>query len=185
MIRLIINTYKSDNQQRQAELDECLKRNMSLTFLSIHDIQQRPTFKQLFEASQNFSNEDVFVIANNDIYFDETLLLANKIKYGEVYALTRYDIKRGVPRFFDRQDSQDVWIWRGHIKDFDGGEFYQGIAGCDNSIAYQLGQNGYKVTNPSLSIKTYHLHESGLRTFNYKTMEKVPPPYKLLKPCHL
>jgi hypothetical protein len=185
LIHLLTNIYTTPNQQRQAEMDLCLKKNMALPFLNIHDVQPRPTFKQLFELSNNFGSNDIFVIANNDIYFDETLLLANQIKHGEVYALTRYDIKRGVPRFFDRQDSQDVWIWRGHIKDFNGGEFFQGVAGCDNSIAYQLVANGYKVTNPSLSIKTYHLHESGLRTFDYKTMEKVPPPYLLLEPTTL
>lgn len=158
---------------------------MSLPFLSIHDIQPRPTFNDTFSITKNFSNDDIFVFANSDIYFDETLLLASSIEHNWCYALTRYDIHRSRIRFFDRADSQDVWIFRGHIPHIENADFYYGIAGCDNAIAYLLEQNGYKVTNPSLSIKTYHLHESGLRTFNYKTMEKVPPPYKLLKPTTL
>jgi hypothetical protein len=191
MIRLLVNTYKSDSQARQIELDTCLQKNLYLPFLTIHDIQPRPTYNDYFEVisklidNGDFSNDDIFVIANSDIYFDETLLLANQIKQGEVYALTRYDIKRGQSRFFDRADSQDVWIFRGGIKPIDGADFNLGVGGCDNRISYLLSKAGYTVTNPSLSIKTYHLHESGVRTFDYKKHKVIPPPYLTLKPTTL
>lgn len=191
MIRLLVNTYKSDSQARQVELDICLEKNMALPFLTVHDIQPRPTFNDYFNSIfmqysyGKFELDDIFVIANSDIYFDETLLLANNIKHGEVYALTRYDIKRGQARFFDRPDSQDVWIFRGGINPIDGADFHLGVGGCDNRIAYLLNKAGYKVTNPSLSIKTYHLHESGIRTFDYKKHKVVPPPYLTLKPITL
>lgn len=191
MIRLLVNTYKSDSQARQAELDICLEKNMALPFLTVHDIQPRPTFNDYFKLAckhtltGDFDKDDIFVIANSDIYFDETLLLANQIKHGEVYALTRYDIKRGQARFFDRPDSQDVWIFRGGINPIEGADFHLGVGGCDNRIAYLLNKAGYKVTNPSLSIKTYHLHESGIRTFDYKKHKVIPPPYLTLKPISL
>lgn len=186
MIRLLVNTYKSDSQTRQIELDICLEKNMALPFLTVHDIQPRPTFNDYFKVTcNNFGKDDIFVIANSDIFFDETLLLANQIKHGEVYALTRYDIKRGQARFFDRPDSQDVWIFRGGINPIEGADFHLGVGGCDNRIAYLLNKAGYKVTNPSLSIKTYHLHESGIRTFDYKIHKVVPPPYLTIKPTTL
>jgi len=191
MIRLLVNTYKSDSQTRQIELDICLEKNMALPFLTVHDIQPRPTYNDYFHTSsklihdEDFDNDDIFVIANSDIYFDETLLLANNIKHGEVYALTRYDIKRGQARFFDRPDSQDVWIFRGGINPIEGADFNLGVGGCDNRIAYLLHKAGYTVTNPSLSIKTYHLHESGIRTFDYKKHKVIPPPYLTLKPITL
>lgn len=190
MIHLIINTYKAESV-RQIELDICLEKNMALPFLTIHDIQPRPTYNDFFSlvckhiAKGDFSNEDIFVIANSDIYFDETLLLANKIKQCEVYALTRYDIKRGQARFFDRPDSQDVWIFRGAIPPIVGADFHLGVGGCDNRIAYLLSKNGYTVSNPSLSIKTYHLHESGVRTFNYNKHKVIPPPYLTIAPSEL
>jgi hypothetical protein len=190
MIRLLVNTYKSDSQARQIELDICLEKNMALPFLTVHDIQPRPTFNDYFKLAckhtltGDFDKDDIFVIANSDIYFDETLLLANHIKHGEVYALTRYDIKRGQARFFDRPDSQDVWIFR-FVPPMDGADFHLGVGGCDNRIAYLLNKAGYKVTNPSLSIKTYHLHESGIRTFDYKKHKVIPPPYLTLKPTSL
>jgi len=191
MIRLLVNTYKSDSQARQAELDICLEKNIALPFLTVHDIQPRPTYNDYFHTSsklihdEDFDNDDIFVIANSDIYFDETLLLANQIKHGEVYALTRYDIKRGQARFFDRPDSQDVWIFRGGINPIEGADFNLGVGGCDNRIAYLLHKAGYTVTNPSLSIKTYHLHESGIRTFDYKKHKVIPPPYLTLAPTTL
>lgn len=54
------------------------------------------------------------------------------------------------------------------------------VHNCDNAIADRLYRAGYEVLNPSKTIKTYHLHQSGVR--HYNTEYKVPQPYKLLHP---
>jgi len=56
----------------------------------------------------------------------------------------------------------------------EGANFTQGVPGCDNKIAYLLQEAGYVVTNPSTTIKTYHLHLSGIRHYNAKY--RVPRP---------
>lgn len=177
---LIINTFKSDNGERQKEMDYCLEKNKQLPFLNIHDVQPRPTFNDLFGFTLQFSDDDIFIFANNDIYFDETLLLCENMKHNQCYALSRWDVTNRGIKLFDRKDSQDTWIFKGHVPRMLGASFYQGIAGCDNAIAHIISENGYIVTNPAHSIKTYHVHNSGVRTFKRGIDKVISPPYKLI-----
>lgn len=185
MFHLIINTYKSDNAERQKEMDFCLDKNRQLPFLNIHDIQPRPTYNDLFRATWNFSDDDIFIFANNDIYFDESLLFCKDMPRGHCYALSRWDVTARGIKHFCRPDSQDVWIFKGRVPVMQGADFYQGVAGCDNAIAHIIDKNGYVITNPSLSIKTYHVHNSGVRSFKRGIDKVIPSPYKMLPITYL
>lgn len=57
------------------------------------------------------------------------------------------------------------------------------VHNCDNAIANRLENAGYNVLNPSKDIRTFHLHNSGIR--NYTSKDRVPPPYKLIHPHNL
>jgi hypothetical protein len=60
-----------------------------------------------------------------------------------------------------------------------------GVAGCDNRLAYELEQAGFIVINPSLSIKTYHLHLTNIRNNINEVGQNIiiiPPPYKMVIP---
>jgi len=194
-MRLIINWYNEPNAQRIAELNECLQQNINNPLITqiitvgeespehdkvINILRPRPTFTDLFQ----YSAEGINIIANSDIYFDSSLALAVP-KENEVFALTRWDVdKRRMARFFNRADSQDSWIYRNQLNCF--ADFYLGIAGCDNALAYLLEQAGHKVTNPSKTIKSYHLHLSKVRNYIQKgRVDRVPPPYKVLHPTEL
>ena len=132
------------------------------------------------------------------IYFDETIQQVEGIKPKQCYALTRWeDIKGKVIDFNTRhgkpsppQWSQDAWIFKGSVKhnDFDTViasnnkrlneviPFGLGVPGCDNKIAAMLRAKGYKVTNPSLSIKAIHKHETQERTYpNYQILKGIRP----------
>ena len=92
----------------------------------------------------------------------------------------------GFAIFMNRADSQDVWAFYGAVPKIEGADFFVGgVAGCDNRIAKLLEDSGYNVVNPSIDIKTYHLHETGVRNYieNGKIKETIPPPYKLVPPC--
>lgn len=56
------------------------------------------------------------------------------------------------------------------------------VHNCDNKIAYEATQSGYHVTNPSLSIKTIHLHEVDKRDHVRTPLNTVPPPYMTVPP---
>jgi hypothetical protein len=55
------------------------------------------------------------------------------------------------------------------------GNFTLGMRGCDNRIAAEFEIAGYRVSNPSKSIRSYHVHNSGIR--NYTTTDVIPKPY--------
>lgn len=201
MFNLFVSYFQSTNQARQLELDNCLNKNLENKLIQniyllveepidiklnkkIHQIliKSRPSYNNIFEIIKQNSREDEWnIISNSDIYFDNTLALINKYRSNKklCLALCRWEVTTKGITFLNRKDSQDCWIFKGHPKNVQG-NFNLGTAGCDNAIADRFWRAGYDVINPSKTIKTYHLHESQLRTYNPDI--KVPQPYKLLMP---
>lgn len=154
----------------------------------------RPSYNTYFgffihtEAQKQWVN----IISNLDIIISEHTI--NQIKSGNyfdnpktVLALTRYDLKEKDNLrdavFFDRPDSQDIWFFLNDFPAIQGADFTLGIAGCDNKIAHLLSENGFNVINPSLTLKTYHLHNTPVRNYiDGSDIKQVPPPYKLIPP---
>ena len=159
-INLFVNWF--DHPERGPEFDYCLKRNLAI-FDRVINLKGRPTFNQFLDVAKRF-NKDVNVIANLDIYFDETIRLSGWIAENEIYCLTRWedDGIGNVISFADKHYghpgdwSQDAWIFTG-IPDINL-DFCMGEPGCDNHIAYLFTEAGYKVTNPSMTIKAIHIH---------------------------
>jgi len=194
---LFTSYWKSD---RQEELEYCLKNNIDNPLISIIylfcenaypnvesnkiafiDINRPPTYADYF-AKINEVNPPRSIIANSDIYFKESIKYALNIKPDECYALSRYDILPDGKKFFKRKDSQDAWIFAGQIKENVYSDFQLGLLGCDNRIAYELHQVGYKVTNPSKTIKGYHVHS---KRIGHDKSLRIPKPYLHIPPCML
>lgn len=173
---------------RQKEFDQCLEYNLQV-FDNVFVLNEgcdhnginipvttRPTFRTFFRAVNHLTNpDDINVIANSDIYFKETPIAP---KANQCFALTRWE---GDNHFLNRNDSQDTWIFLGQIKIPRYCDFALGRPGCDNRIAKELLLNGYDVINPSLTIKTYHLHANP--TDHTKAEKRVAPPYFKPIPC--
>jgi hypothetical protein len=102
-------------------------------------------------------------------------------------ALSRWEIQnleKNISTHFDRDDSQDTWIFLGSVNNINLADFTLGVCGCDNKIAYLLGENGYYVINPSKTLKTYHLHLTNVRNYLNvvgEATERIPPHYKLIE----
>lgn len=207
-MNLFINLYKDKNPARQEELDRCLSANLRNPLIErIYCIideeynvpnnadkklvfwlyRRRPSYKHFFAVINDYSEEhEVNCIANSDIYFDEEgiKLIEGNILKDECYALTRWDVlKDGSIKHFNRADSQDVWGFKGKVRHIPSCHIHLGTPGCDNAIAHRLENAGYKILNPSKDIRTFHLHNSGIR--NYTSKDRVPPPYKLIHPHNL
>lgn len=208
-MNLFVNYYIDPNEERQKEIDLCLKINLDndiikriYVFLDngtgfgsrfqhekiyIIPFVGRPAFKYFFKAINLYLEldgmSDISVVANSDIYLpsEPWPILP---KHNECFALTRWDIlPDGSEKFYNNSGSQDTWVFRGPIKQVKGADYTQGVAGCDNKIAWDLERAGYRVSNPSLTIKTYHLHNSGVRHYDKKEPGKkdiyrLPPPRK-------
>lgn len=198
MTNLFISAYNEKEPARRKELHTCLINNLksgcfdavwviaeadngsydylpdvSPYVVNLLPCNVRPTFETFFNAINTVSGvDDINVIANSDIYFDEILV---KPLPHQCFALTRYEVeKNGAVRFLNRSDSQDCWFWNGHIRKPAYCAFTPGVPGCDNRLALELMRAGYEVTNPSLTIKSYHLHANPT---NHAGKAKVNPPY--------
>ncbi len=186
MIRLFYNYYEDKHPLRKREIDACLQKNQENKLITtvVLKCDTKPTYEYFFEQINKVTGpDDINIICNSDIFFDETIELANHIKHKQLFALSRWDyLHPWRIVFFDRADSQDTWIVRGKVEGVFG-SFTLGTRGCDNRIAHEFNKAGYEVLNPGKSIKTYHLHNSGIR--NYTMADVVPPPYLTVKPTTL
>lgn len=180
-INLFVQVYESGNLERQNELDICLKKNKeSKYFSNIIEINERLTFKQMFELCKSYP-DDINVISNSDIYFNETILWSRFMDERTVYALSRWDYRGdGMAVLFNRKDSQDAWIFNGTPKEKLIANYNLGVAGCDNRLAWELKQVGYNVLNPSKTIHAIHLHKSDYRTYHAK--DRLLEPYHFIHP---
>jgi hypothetical protein len=205
-IRLFTTIYPEKDPQRQGEYQKCLQLNAECPSIDeicvlseggeellpespnfkIRKVQGRPTYGQYFQwISEIVSGDDISIIANTDIYFDQQLELFRhwKMPSNIAIALARWDVADGVPQLFDRNDSQDAWFFRGPLKKVTA-DFPVGVPRCDNRFLYELKQAGYEIINPAFSIRAYHLH-AGQRG-EYQTQQHfVDPPYAYLWPHNL
>lgn len=206
---LFINYYEDKNINRLKEILFCLSENMNnrridvvAMFsetnnipefalngdLHVVKVKERPTFKTIvsYINSNEWFKDSYNIIANSDIFFDDSLKLLDNIDFSEkvCVALTRHESNetKKIIRFREVKYigcSQDVWIFKGHIDidNLDLIDFNLGVPGCDNRFAYELDKNGYKIINPCKDIIIYHYHQN--RTT--KSKERVPGPYKNLE----
>lgn len=189
MINLFVNYYQDKDPERQKELDVCLKKNLENKLLNVVviDSQTRMTYNDYFKLINNYSSfEDINIISNSDIYFDETIERTNILNAKQCFALTRWNFNQdGTSTYFNCSDSQDCWIFRGKIADVEG-SFFLGYRGCDNRIAYEFQRAGWNISNPSLTIISYHLHLSDVRNYSLTDNEfLIPGPYLQLYPSSL
>lgn len=132
-------------------------------------------FMEVHREYQERAQDSIAILANADIYFgDETSELWNLSLTDRALCLLRWDdLGDGAKKaklFGPRPDSQDVWIFSSEsissrVWDSERLSIPLGKPGCDNAILHTLLQQRFLLSNPALSLKTYHLHNSGVRTY--------------------
>lgn len=192
MNRLLVPFFYPKTKERLREFETCIKTNIDNDFFShitvfaeLKENQEIPEFlssdkikiiktndrskySDFFSyAKENFEGGDVVVIANTDIYFDNTIHLVNKINLrSSLLCLTRKNVYfDGSCHFQGDGGSHDAWIFKNPLN-FSDGDLYLGILGCDSLLAHRALKSGIRVTNPCLSINVFHLHRSSER-YNY------------------
>ena len=208
MAHLFTTAYPESNKGRRAELLDCLNRNLNnphithvfiLTEtqgalplpehrkLSLRRTDHRPTYDDFFAwINEAAGPDDISLIANSDIYFDDSIaMLDSLVDSGRCLALSRWDVlPNRSPRLFERGDSQDVWAFRGQVRAGVRGGFPLGVYDCDNKIAWELEKAGYKVRNPALGLRTYHLHLGTDRSYDPREPPDhgIRPPFRYIEP---
>ncbi len=187
MVHLFLKTYRDAAPQRNAEMAEAVRRSKACRFIDqvveVAEPAQMSMREMMSLARSRVGWADVVVIANGDIYFDDTASLLNHVGYEECFALSRYEDERGEQLCENPQGSQSSWVFRGPPPDV-AAEFATCVPGCDHRFNWLLKEAGYSVYNPSLSIKSHHLHTSGIRYFDAQR-DKVPGEGLLVAPCRI
>lgn len=131
------------------------------------------------DVAERYRSEDAIVaLANADMYMGEELADVWRIQWEDrAICLLRWDdLGEGARKahiFGPRADSQDVWMFSAQSiagRRWEGSdtEILLGQPGCDNAILRPLLQQRFLLSNPALSLKTYHLHNSKVRTYTKK-----------------
>jgi hypothetical protein len=207
---LITVYYAEPRQRRRAELELCLEINAG-TFervlvlsegegpaaiggssIECRRMDRRQKYADALALAREIAaDDDVTVIANCDIFVPPASLLLAKsaLEPGQAWCLSRYELASGVA-LFDVEYSQDAWVFRGKprsplLAGAAAADYFFGVPGCDNRFAWELQESGYAVSNPSRSVRTYHVHGSRQRTVTNHARHRVPPPYLFIRPHEL
>ena len=129
-------------------------------------IEKRLTFKDSIEFINNHLSGKLVILANADIYFDDTLARLYNLKTREVISLNKTvlallkwrDSPTGISVSI-RSDSQDAWIFNAPLNSSVAidSDFYLGAVRCDNRFAEILHSSNYNVINPTFSIHAIEL----------------------------
>lgn len=189
---LITEFYISDRPNRTEEMIHCVLENIKNKYISkifillegdivpfnnekviIINTSKRYSYTMMMDlANKNYSDDDIVIIANCDIIFDETLEYIHKTDMNKKFiALSRYDYI--TKELTDIIYSQDAWIFKKGIEYDWRIDFYMGTPHCDSRISRYYYDKGYKVVNPAKLIKTYHYHTDNYRR-NFDTIISGP-----------
>lgn len=196
-----ISLSENENPKRLKEFQFCKNKNLelNLSYIEISSEHKRATYNDFFKEFEKFP-EDINIIANKDIFFDDSslndiILFFNNYKHNKnklCLALSRWEYNdNGNSSHFNVRDSQDVWVFYGIVEFGPYSDVPLGVPGCDNRIAAELMHRyKYNVLNPSKSIKTYHYHPSGDSTRMYLNPDYsrncfVEGPHEHITPCKI
>ena len=209
-IHLYTTFYNEKNLNRRSEIEKSIRINFNLSVISklivfnegdsiahlapnkIQElfINKRPTYKDFINyINTNSNQDDIHIIANTDIYFDKNIEVLKHINLKDTcLALSRWDTTDTIkPKLYNHNDSQDVWVFKGPVKQRLKSDFPLGVPRCDNKLLFELQEAGYKVLNPAFSIKSFHAHKN--RRAQVYTEEdntyNIKPPYRYLYPHNL
>jgi len=206
-MNLLIEYFNSSNHMRNGEYLYCLHQNLGneyienvyvfmeedaeLNFNSLKIkkviVKERPSYKDLLEFCNQKLNDQICIIANADIIFDDTLRYFNSVNFDKTfYALSRWEISTGDGKNweiepYENPASQDTWIFKTPVLTSDVMNYTMGKPGCDNKITYDMRELGYTCRNPGKKVITIHFHPTNFRTYSAGD-DRVPGPYLLVSP---
>lgn len=207
-MNIFLEYFSHKNNLRKNEIDLSILKNLSFSFIenyyifcekdSIEDcknlinnntkvkiilVDTRCTFQYIFNYSNkiNLNDKKINITLNNDIELPENFknIIIND---NDFYCLSRWEnLTNEHPFNHIKGNSQDVWVWKGDNR-INNANFYFGILGCDNKLAYLAQEIGYNVINPSYTYKCKHNHLTNIRTTSIDKNLRIPKPYLMISP---
>jgi len=193
-IWLVTQYFRHSNAERTKEIQTCLRRNVECADLSrivlltekdfskdypvTSKIQQIIIKKRLTYAhflqfvKERAPKNTIVILANADMYMDSLQDLWRLSMKNVMLSLLRWNVMDtgDAELFGPRADSQDTWIvLSDSVKEiewtYEPFDIQLGQPGCDNIFAGLMLQNRFVLYNPSLTVKTYHLHLTEIRDY--------------------
>jgi hypothetical protein len=196
-VNLVVGLYIEPNKARHAEIKQCLVANLANPFFGrvvvveenphalasyVEDVDpesiakirrvglgQRMTYDDAFFLARISFDPAPWVLANNDIEFDDTIAHAGNVQPRELWCVTRTELDGGQLAPERAAWSQDAWIWRADTGRLDSysapfrADWHLGVLGCENRLAHAAAAAGFKLRNPGRNIRALHRHASGVR----------------------
>jgi hypothetical protein len=189
-INLITCFYVDSDFIRHAELRECLERNIKNPFFSkvfvlveegsenerilqetkvvaIPVPKGRQTYADFVKVANQYCDGQLVVLANTDIYFDETLAFLHSVETsGRIYVSTRREVGMGGRSLWSyHQQASDAWVIEAPIQGVDL-NIQLGKMGCESLFLGRMLRAGYAIENVSFDLKCYHLHLTAKRNYD-------------------
>lgn len=189
-VTLLVGHYDEPILRRAHEYDICLRMNLVNPDINrvivfnesdplfvcagarVVEHKRRLTYDFLFNYANTFLRGDIVVIANADIYFDDSIRKVHDIRFTDdrLLCLSRWNLK---PDSTLEQTagplSHDAWIFQAPLREFPC-PWALGTWGGDGRLATAAVWEGLKPVNPCRDLRAIHLHQSGVRNY-----EKVFP----------
>ena len=211
-LRLIVNYYNDPYYPRAVEIDECLRANcgpglfdeVQVLTAAGHECPVLPQAESLLEgwparrlpiifrsAESVTQRADVNVVANADIEFTPAACdLLRRLPRGEFWCLSRWENPDDPrPPSEAYRHCQDVWAWRGRLARSTWRRPASRWATQDARTGWPTcaHEAGYRVANPSLSVETRHVHQSGFRRYPatdhaVRCKDRIVAPYLYCEP---
>lgn len=140
--------------------------------LIVVPIQTRLSYKMWMDYADKEYPEDIKILSNSDVYFNESLSFLDKINEWEnrLYVLTRKDLTKDgniVPSRgnynpnntiqINPEICQDAWIYKNKIKSGFNNDYCLGVMGCDNSIRIYAQYSGIEVFSLFNHVELIHV----------------------------
>ncbi len=130
-----------------------------------HAGAEQPTFADMIqEVNARTKNMQVNILADSDIEFDPaTIALFRRIRRDDFWCLSPWD-NTGEGGEFKPPSKMDMgrqhaWAWRGRCRiEPAAANFRMQQPGAASHLASLARQAGYQLANPSLSVKSFHVH---------------------------
>lgn len=164
---LLIQSYRPECRVRRDELQHCLVSNKTI-FSKIEKLggaNKRWTYGEIIRLCGEKYYGEKCVIANSDIVFEDTSI-SDVIYPGQLVALTRWE-NSSSPRLLGHicdevfySGTQDSWGFVAGTIPPIADTCPMGLVGCDQVLVGEAVRAGLRITNPCLTVRTFHVHSA-------------------------
>ena len=153
-------------------VDNCEFNNIFNEKLVVVPIQTRLSYKMWMDYADKEYSEDIKILSNSDVYFDESLSFLDQINEWEnrLYVLTRKDLTKDgkiIPSTFvynqtnteqiSSQYCQDAWIYKNKSRNEFDNNYNLGVWHCENIFRVNAQESGIEAYSLFNNVELIHV----------------------------